>query len=124
MSPDAYSRANAGGRSGHNSQLGNLAKLDQAMVKIVRNGGVQSLKQLGQQMDYLAKNEEVELTVNNDGISHSNSEPKFEAEMEEWKRDIKAMGRGRKTYHVVVSFPQHTNPETAAAISSKCGVNG
>lgn len=100
----------------HNSRLGNLAQLDQAMVKIVRNGGVKSLKQLGQQMNYLSQDEDTELTVNNQGISYSNSDGNFEAEMEEWKKDFKTMGRGAKTYHVVVSFPPHVAHETAAAI--------
>lgn len=107
-----YSTSN----SNHNSRLANLAQLDQAMVKIVRNGGVKNLKQLGQQMEYLGQGEDTELTVNNEGIPYSNSDDKFEKEMEEWKKDFKRMERGGKTYHLVVSFPPHVAEQTAAAI--------
>lgn len=107
-----YSASN----SNHNSRLGNLAQLDQAVVKIVRNGGVKNLKQLAQQMDYIAKDGDAELTVNNQGIPYSNSDGKFEAEMEEWKKDFKRMEKGGKTYHLVVSFPPNVSRETAADI--------
>jgi len=116
LSFNAFGRLYDSPTSPHNSRLGNLAKLDQAMVKIVRNGGVKSLKQLNQQMDYIEKDGDAELTVNNQGIPYSNSDSEFEAEMAEWEKNFQAMGRGAKTYHFVVSFPPHVSPDTAAAI--------
>ena len=112
----SYARSYTATKANHNSRLGNLAQLDQAMVKIVRNGGVKNLKQLGQQMDYIGRDGEIELTVNNQGIPYSNSDGQFEEEMAEWKEDIKRMEKGGKTYHLVVSFPAHVPHEKAAAI--------
>lgn len=116
LSRGSYTTRYSGGSSNHNSRLGNLAQLDQAMVKIVRNGGVKNLKQLNQQMEYLGQGDDTELTVNNQGIPYSNSDSVFKDEMEDWKKDFQRMERGGKTYHLVVSFPPHVAQATAADI--------
>lgn len=98
-------------------RLANMSGQRQALVKVIKNGGVKSRGALGKQLNYVTRGGEIDGTIGDNGIEGVWTGANRVSELiEVWSDDFDEMdekGVTNKTYHLVVSFPAGTDTERA-----------
>ncbi len=116
-------RAGSAGRSGFSlttaSTVGNAIGVNQAVVKITREGRTKGGNSLKNQLQYIGRSGDIDLQGQGGEIFDPEENGRYGELVEDWQRDFDTMDKRATfaTYHLVVSYPRGTDP-TAARLAS------
>lgn len=115
----ARGRGSAGGPAG---MIANALLTGQAVVKIVRGGGVTTSGRLGGQLSYITRKGTVEMERGDTGELSQGMEALRDVQAD-WAKDWAKMDARTThyTYHVILSYPKHTDREAAKQAARRFG---
>jgi type IV secretion system T-DNA border endonuclease VirD2 len=97
-----------------------MVSAPQAVIKIIRNGGTRTPKQIKAQWEYISKDGDVELKRPESAHGANLDQPQWSEASREWAEATGRYAAGQQgpsnidmTTHIVVSFPPGTNVEDA-----------
>lgn len=115
----ARRQGSAGGPAG---LIANALLTGQAVVKIVRGGGVTTSGRLGGQLSYITRKGTIEMERGDTGELSHGMEALRDVQAE-WAKDWARMDARTTnyTYHVILSYPKHTDREAAKQAARSFG---
>ena len=101
---------------------GNVQRVPQSVVKRVKNGGTHSAKELKRQLEYITRDEAVQSTwLNFNGTERDLRKNSVDTTVPLWTSSWAGNPKRGHTDHIILSFPNDTNPEVAEDIAREWG---
>jgi len=107
--------SNVGARPTAGQLTKNAERVQQAVVKITRNGRTSGGKALRNQLQYISRKGAVEIEGSAGEVFEPGASGRHEALADDWQVDFDGMDERATfaTYHVVVTYPEGTDPVAA-----------
>ena len=101
---------------------GNVQRVPQSVVKRVKNGGTHSAKELKRQLEYITRDEAVQSTwLNFNGTERDLRKNSVDTTVPLWTSSWAGNPKRGHTDHIILSFPNDTNPKVAEDIAREWG---